>query len=283
MTAQTSNGPAVEAQDVTRPGRYIGRVAAITGSSSGHGRAIARALAREGAAVVCSDIRKSPLPDGFEDDIEVDTDELIRRHGGRADFIEANVMSAADMRAVVERAVSGFGRLDLFVNNAGIFVANASVVDEPEDAWDRTFDINVKGTWWGCKAAVAQMREQDPNPHARGRIVNIGSIAGEIGQADLGSYSASKGAVHNLTRALAIECAPQRINVNAIAPGYFPTAMNRDFFDDPATLAHIKEIHPWPALGSPDDIGAAVAFLGSDDARWITGAVLPVDGGFLAK
>jgi NAD(P)-dependent dehydrogenase (short-subunit alcohol dehydrogenase family) len=89
--------------------------------------------------------------------------------------------------------------------------------------------------------------------------------------------------VHNLTRALAIECAPLKINVNAIAPGYFPTAMNRGFWEDPEALAGIRQFHPWPELGDPADVGAAVAFLASDAAQWITGAILPVDGGVLAK
>ncbi len=263
--------------------RLEDRVAVVTGSSSGHGRAIALALAAAGAAVMCCDLRKSPLPGGFEAEIEVDTDDLIRRNHGRADFETADVTVAQDMHTVAQRAVKAFGRLDVWVNNAGIFVVNASVVDETEEAWDRTMGINVKGTWLGCKAAVAAMREQEVRGRARGRIVNIGSIAGEIGQADLGAYSASKGAVHNLTRALAIECAPLRINVNAVAPGYFATAMNRGFFDDPEALAGIHDLHPWPELGTPDDIGAAVAFLASDDAGWITGAILPVDGGVTAK
>lgn len=263
--------------------RLDGRVVAVTGSSSGHGRAIALALADAGAAVVCSDLRREPLPGGFEPDIDRTTDEVIVGAGGAATFVRADVTDAAEMDAVAQAATREFGRLDVWVNNAGIFVRNASVVDETEEDFDRTLAVNLKGTWLGCKAAVRAMRDQEPLGPARGRIINIGSIAGEIGQADLGSYSASKGAVHNLTRALAIECAPLRINVNAIAPGYFPTAMNRGFWDDPEALAGIREFHPWPELGSPDDIGAAVAFLASDAAQWMTGTIVPVDGGVLAK
>jgi NAD(P)-dependent dehydrogenase (short-subunit alcohol dehydrogenase family) len=267
------------------PARLRGRVAVVTGASSGHGRAIALRLAQEGAAVVCADLRKSPLPQGFERDIEVDTDDVIRSHGRQAAFVEADVTSAAALEAAADAAIDAFERLDVWVNNAGVFLGMAPLLDESEETFDRTLAINLKGTWLGCRAALARMRAQaeaDPPARSRGRIVNIGSIAGEIGQADLSAYSASKGAVHNLTRALAIECAPDRINVNAIAPGYFPTAMNRVFWDDPETLAGVQQLHPLP-LGVPEDIAATTAFLASDDAAFITGAIVPVDGGVLAK
>jgi NAD(P)-dependent dehydrogenase (short-subunit alcohol dehydrogenase family) len=260
-----------------------GKGAVVTGASSGHGRAIALALAASGAAVVCSDIRKNALAGGFEPDLDIDTDDLIRQRGGKAEYIQADVTRADDHDAAVRAAVEAFGTLDIYVNNAGAFLGNYSVIDEPRETWDKTFEINVTGTWLGCKAAVRQMVAQELRGRARGKIVNVGSIAGDIGQADLASYSASKGAIHNLTRALAIENAPHRINVNAVAPGYFPTAMNRAAFDDPETLAKIQALHPWPELGVPEDVAAAVTFLASPGADWITGVILPVDGGFLAS
>lgn len=274
-------------EDATRPWpdappRLQHRVAVVTGSSSGHGRAIALRLAREGATVMCLDVRRSALPQGFEEDIGVDTDEVIRAHGGVAEFVEADVTSGAALQLAVDRTVEAFGRVDVWINNAGVFLGLTSVLDETEQNFDRTVEINLKGTWLGCRAALSRMRRQDVEGRSRGRIVNVGSIAGEIGQADIGAYSASKGAVHNLTRALAIECAPAQINVNAIAPGYFPTAMNRAFWDDPESLAGVQALHPLP-LGTPDDIAAAAAFLASDDAAFITGVILPVDGGVLAK
>jgi NAD(P)-dependent dehydrogenase (short-subunit alcohol dehydrogenase family) len=259
-----------------------GRTAIVTGASSGHGRAIALALASSGANVVCSDIRKDALPSGYEADLDVDTDDLIRSRGGQSAFVKADVTKLEDHTTAVETAVDQFGRLDLYVNNAGSFLGNYSVVDETLETWERTLKINLTGTWLGCKVAVTQMRQQDRIGRSRGKVVNVGSIAGNIGQADLGSYSASKGAVHNLTRALAIECAPAYINVNAIAPGYFPTAMNRAAFDDADTYAKVQAMHPWPELGVPGDVAAAVQFLGSDAADWITGVILPVDGGFTA-
>lgn len=262
--------------------RLRDRVAVVTGSSSGHGRAIARRLAEEGAAVVCADLRKSALPGGFESDIEVDTDDAIRAAGGRAEYIEADITSAEQVEAAAQRAVDAFGRLDVWVNNAGTFLGLASITDERDDVFDRTLEINLKGTWLGCRAAIARMQGQPVERRARGRIINIGSIAGEIGQADIGGYSASKGAVHALSRSLAIECAPHEITVNVVAPGYFPTAMNRTFWDDPASLEAVKQLHPLP-LGTADDIGATVAFLASDDAAFITGVILPVDGGVVAS
>jgi NAD(P)-dependent dehydrogenase (short-subunit alcohol dehydrogenase family) len=262
--------------------RYVGKVAVVTGSSSGHGRAIALRLAKEGAALVCVDLRKSALEQGFETDLDVDTDDVIRSHGGRVVFREGDVTRSDDMVAAAAAAVSEFGRLDLWVNNAGVFLGNAPVDQESADQFRRTVEINLVGTWNGCRAAVQVLKGQEVVGRTRGAIVNIGSIAGEIGQADLGGYAASKGAVHNLTRNLAIELAPEVITVNAVAPGYFPTAMNRAFWDDSASLAAVQALHPLP-LGVPEDIAAAVAFLGSEDAAFVTGAILPVDGGVTAK
>lgn len=263
--------------------RLEGKVAAVTGASSGHGRAIALELACQGAAVSCLDLRKQALSQGFENDIAIDTDDVIKGFGGQAEFIQADITRAADLDGAVDRTVKRHGHLDIWVNNAGVFIRNASVVDETEDEFTKTIAINLTGTWLGCKSAVRQMQSQEINGRSRGKIVNIGSIAAVIGQPNLNSYSASKAAVHQMTRCLAIECAPLAINVNAVAPGYFPTAMNRVFWDDPESLAHVKKLHPWPEMGTPADVGTAVAFLASPDADWITGAVLPVDGGVLAK
>ena len=259
-----------------------GQVAVVTGASSGHGRATSLRLAEEGAAVVCADLHSAARSDGFEPDLEVDTHELISRRGGRASFVECDVTDEASLRAVADSAVEEFGRLDTWVNNAGVFLGLSPLLEEDPQRYRKTIEVNLDGTWHGCRAAVAKMLAQEPRGRSRGRIVNIGSVAGEFGQADIGGYSASKGAVHNLTRALAIELAPQLINVNAIAPGYFPTGMNRTFWDDPEALAAVEELHPLP-LGVPDDIAAGVAFLASDDAAFITGTILPIDGGVLAK
>lgn len=258
--------------------RLLDRVAVVTGSSSGHGRAIALRLAREGANVMCLDLRSSALQGGFEPDLDIDTDELIRSHGRGAEFQKADVTSPEQLDAAAARAVEAFGRLDIWVNNAGVSLGFASILEESDAQFAKTLEINLTGTWNGARAAVKQMMKQSVDGRSRGRIINIGSVAGTVGQADLGGYSAAKGAVHNLTRALAIELAPSLINVNAVAPGYFPTAMNRELWDDPKELERVQAMHPLP-LGVPADIAAAVAFLSTEDAAFITGAILPVDGG----
>ncbi len=132
-----------------------GKVAAVTGSSSGHGRAIALRLAEEGAAVVCSDLRESALPGGYDEEIEVDTHDLIRREGGQAEYLKADVTRSPEVDAVVDRAVTAFGRLDIFVNNAGV-ARVLLIVEEAEETWDKQLDINLKGLWFGCKERSAR-------------------------------------------------------------------------------------------------------------------------------
>jgi len=264
-------------------GGLQGRVAAVTGSSSGNGRAVALALAAEGASIVCSDIQKSAREGGYEPDIHEDTDDLIRALGGRSKFVEADASILGDVEGVIAAAVEGFGRLDVMVNNAGISTGLHTIVDETEQEWDRTMAVNAKSVWIGCKLAITQMLKQEPREGSRGKVVNIASIGGLVGLAAEPAYCASKGAVVNLTRQLAVDFAPHRINVNAVCPGFLYTAMNRPFFDDPEVLRSVHELTPWPELGTPADVAKATLFLASDQARWVTGALLTVDGGVTAR
>jgi len=256
------------------------KVAVVTGSSSGNGRAIALALAAEGAAVVCSDLRREAREGGYEGDILTPTDDVIRANGGKAEYVEADAASYAAVENLVDSAVSSFGRLDVMVNNAGIFTGLHTIVDETEDEYDRTMAVNAKSVWLGCKFAIRQMLTQEPVDGSRGRIVNIASIGGLVGLAFEPAYCAAKGAVVNLTRQLAVDFAPERINVNAICPGFLATAMVRPFLDDPELNKVLHDKSPWPELGTAEDVGKAAAFLATTDARWATGTLLTVDGGF---
>jgi NAD(P)-dependent dehydrogenase (short-subunit alcohol dehydrogenase family) len=169
------------------------------------------------------------------------------------------------------------------VNNAGVFTELHTILEETEDDYDFTMGVNVKGVWLGCKSAIAQMLQQAaPEGESRGKIVNIASIGGLVGLMAEPSYCASKGAVVNLTRQLAVDFAPERINVNAICPGFLATAMVRPFLEDPELNALLHEKSPWPRLGTAEDVAKAALFLASDDAAWVSGAMLTVDGGYTA-
>jgi NAD(P)-dependent dehydrogenase (short-subunit alcohol dehydrogenase family) len=256
------------------------RSAVITGAGSGVGRATALRLAREGARVVCADLRE---------DWAKQTARLVEQAGGRALPLRCDVCSEDDVAAAVAAAVASFGRLDVMFNNAGIAGFRAGRVFEECTGADfgRLIDVNLRGVFHGCKHAVAQLKRQG----AGGAIVNTGSIAGMVGMGVGGSvlYAATKGAVNQLTRALAIECAPFDIRVNAICPSGMPTnfmaaSSEEAFRPRPAAeLEGIAAMHPLGRAISPEDCAAAVAFLASDQARNITGILFPIDGGFTAR
>lgn len=262
--------------------RLENKVAVVTGSSSGNGRAIAVALAAEGATVVCSDIRREPREGGYEADFNTSTDELIVANGGKSQYVEADAGSYSSMENLVNSAVRAYGRLDVMVNNAGIFTGLHTIVDETEEEYDRTMLVNSKSVWLGSKFAIRQMLTQEPIGGSRGRVVNIASIGGLVGLAQEPGYCAAKGAVVNLTRQLAVDFAPQRINVNAVCPGFLATAMVRPFLDDPELNKALHDKSPWPELGTAEDVAHATVFLASGEARWATGTLLTVDGGFTA-
>jgi NAD(P)-dependent dehydrogenase (short-subunit alcohol dehydrogenase family) len=264
------------------------RVAVVTGASSGIGRAIALALAEQGAAVVVSDIRKSANADGYEPDLDVDTDDLIVQRGGRASYVQCDVTRAQQVKALIKSAVEQFGRLDVMVNNAGVAFDFATVVEEREEDFDITMAVNVKGVWLGCKYAIEQFLKQEPiatanGTQVRGRVVNMASMAGLVGLAKEPAYCASKAAVIGMTKEIAVDFAAQYINVNAICPGFLATAMVRSALEDEATSQWLHGLTPWPRLGNAGDVAKAAVFLASDDAEWMTGSALTIDGGFVAR
>lgn len=248
-------------------GRLERKVALVTGGAAGIGKATAILLAREGAAVVVQDLRE----DGTS------TAEAIVAAGGRASFIRGDVTRTADAEAAVERAVSEFGRLDILVNNAGI-IRRASVVQTTEAEWDRVMAVNVKSVFLFSKAAIPVMVRQ-----GGGVIVNTASGWGLDGGKDAASYCASKAAVVNLTRAMAIDHAEQNIRVNCVCPGDTDTAMLREearqLGQDVGDFLTRSAHRPLGRMGRPEEIAQAILFLASDASSYVTGTALVVDGG----
>ncbi len=248
-----------------------GRVALVTGGSSGNGRAIARAIAAEGArGVVIADLQEEPREGGppTRQLIQDDTD-------AGAVFTRCDVTSPADLRAAVE-AADVFGGVDLLVNNAGIF-RSQSFLDITEDDYDLTMDINVKGTFFASQAAARSMI----GAGRPGSIVNIGSVSGLAGSGRYTTYCTSKGGTRLLTQAMAAALGPAGIRVNMVAPGLVETAATTHdvplFNSDAASV--IAGITPLAHVGTPDDIADAVVYLSSDRAAWVNGSIFVVDGG----
>ncbi len=255
-----------------------GQTAIVTGASSGNGRAIARAFAEEGAAIICADIIKSPRKGGYEEESELPTHELIEENGGEAVFVECDVTERDPIRYAIDTALEEYGELNVMVNNAGVLPGFAPITETNQQDWTKTISVNLTGVWNGTKEAVEQFVEQGSG----GKIINIASVAGLVG-AEQPAYSASKGGVVNFTRAVALDCAPHEINVNAVCPGLISTAMTREYFEAPEFRERIDESTPWPRLGRPEDVADACTFLAGPRAKWITGHNLVVDGGYTAQ
>jgi NAD(P)-dependent dehydrogenase (short-subunit alcohol dehydrogenase family) len=254
--------------------RMAGRVCIVTGASSGIGRAAARLLAAHGAHVVLADVIADPIEGGPS------TLAAIEADGYTARAEPCDVSSSEQVDALVARTVARFGRLDVMVNNACIRHARP-LLDLDEADWRRVLDVNLGGVYRGCRAAVRQMLTQDPVGEVRGRIVNLSSQHGLIcAPGDL-AYGTSKAGVDYLTRQVATDYAPHGIVVNAVAPGKIQTGAGGRAVD-PQVLDRATRRTPWPRLGRPDDVARAILFLASDDASFVTGTTLMVDGGWMA-
>ncbi|KAJ6779460.1 hypothetical protein PWT90_00766 [Aphanocladium album] len=260
--------------------RLKDRTAIITGSSSGIGRAIAIHYAREGANIVCTDLRPESRAE-IDKGSAASTDEQIRNLGGRAIFVKADVSKAEDMEQLIRKTVEEYGRLDILVNNAGIAITGENgppprLHETSEAQWDLSMAVNAKSVFLGTKYAIGQMLKQEPlQTGDRGWIINMASVLGLVGSYRASAYCASKGAVANLTRQVAMDYAGDRIHCNAICPGY--TVGGSDEF-----LERMSMLQPLGGLGQPTDIAGAAVFLASDEARFMTGVCLPVDGGYTA-
>jgi NAD(P)-dependent dehydrogenase (short-subunit alcohol dehydrogenase family) len=248
--------------------RLDGKAALVTGGSSGNGRAIARRFAEEGARVTVADVREEPRLGGDP------THEVIERDGGVARFVDCDVTSVAALRAAVDETVAAYGDLDVMVNNAGID-RQMPIVDATEAAYERLMDVNLKGVYFGCRAAVEAMRASGTG----GSIVNMSSIAGIRGLENSSLYCTSKGGVTNLTRQLAVEQGPHGIRVNALNPGFVETAMT---LEDGETADGILDRTPLGRAGQPEEVADAALFLASDESSFVTGHNLVLDGGFTA-
>jgi len=240
--------------------------AVITGASSGIGRSIALRFAEEGATVVVADVRSEPREGGTP------THELL----SDGVFIETDVSDIEQLRSTVNETVETFGSLDVMVNNAGVFPGSQPIETVSEDEYDRLLAINLKGVYFGCTLAAEVMREQDDG----GSIINLSSIAGVVAFDDSAAYCASKGGVTNLTRELAVELGDDGIRVNAINPGVIETAMSTE---DAAVAGTLGDRIPLGRDGQPEEIAGAALFLASEDASYVTGHNLVVDGGYTAR
>lgn len=244
--------------------RLDGKVALITGAAQGLGLAMAETFVREGARVAVVDINGDAAL------------AVAERLGASAIGIAANVTRASDVEKTVATTVEAFGRLDILVNNAGSTHANGPFEDVTEEEFDRVFALNVKSIYLYAKAAVPRMRAQQS-----GVILNLGSTAGLRPRPGLVWYNATKGAVHNITKSLALELAPDRIRVCALAPVATETPLLATFMggDTPEKRARMTGIVPLGRLGKPSDVANAALYLASDEAEFLTGVVLEIDGG----
>jgi NAD(P)-dependent dehydrogenase (short-subunit alcohol dehydrogenase family) len=242
-----------------------GKVAIVTGGGSGFGKATSILFAKEGAKVAVVD---------YNEDGARKTAEEIKNAGGEAIYVKADVSKEEDVKRFVEETVKAFGKLDIIFNNAGIYVPGNAEEQKTED-WDRIIDVNLRGVFFGCKYAIPEMKK-----NGGGVIINTASAAALIGFPEGIAYAASKGGIVALTRAVAVDYAKAGIRANVICPGTSETPITQQLLADEQFRQAFLAPIPMGRFGQPDDIAKAALFLASDLSSYITGATLPVDGGW---
>lgn len=250
--------------------RLQDKVAIVTGGGYGIGRAIAELFAREGADVAVAEI---------DEERGRETVGLVEKAGRRALMIRADVGQKAEAQRIVQETLQAFGRLDILVNNAGILGGFNPFLEVEEKDFDEIVRINLKGVFLCGQAAAREMVRAGRG----GKIINLGSIESEIAIAGNSIYAATKGAVRLLTKAMALELAPHKINVNAIGPGPIATGMTAPFLGESSFEELIQKNVPWGRMGQPMDVAHAALFLASEEADFVTGTILFVDGGWLIQ
>ena len=248
--------------------RLENKVALISGGARGMGAVEAKLFSREGAKVVIGDVLED---DGRRTEAE------INESGGECVFVRLDVTSEDSWRSAVNTAVERFGKLDILVNNAGIYRTH-NVADTSEEEWDQVMDINAKGVFLGTKAAIAAMKD-----NGSGSIVNISSVAGLVGNLMSSAYTASKGAVRLLTKSTAIQYARDGIRCNSVHPGTIETPMTASMLSDEVYREDRLNRTPIGRLGTAEDVAYGVLFLASDEASFMTGSELVIDGGRTAE
>ncbi len=246
-----------------------GKVGIVTGGTSGIGRDAAVLFAKAGAKVVVAGRREL---EGKE------TIDLVRAAGGDGLFVKTDVSQAAEVHALVRKTVEKYGRLDVAFNNAGIEGNWIPIAEQSEEDWDRTIDINLKGTWLCLKHEIRQMLKQGGG----GAIVNMASVAGLVGSPGAATYCASKHGVMGLTKAAALENARSGIRVNVVCPAVIETPMVERIFGEPQFRKYALGLHPIGRFGTPMEVAEAVVWMCSDRASFMTGQSLVLDGGFLS-